>query len=198
MLYSIYNNGKKYGYLGFDWKQIISEFGESMDTRFDVNEFPRSYKSLWKTPIRVSFDDCEGLNGSAIPDIAEHQGRLFLNTKAYDALYDLLKNDGEFLPVVYELGEGFMFNPLSLANSQSDLDLKLCVKNEWGDVENITFNEDNVKRFTIFKTEYDRYYSVYCQDCVKTAVEQSGLKGVIFTPDLGNYLGSPESTEGSN
>lgn len=29
MLYSIYNNSKKYAYLGFDWKQIVDLFGES-------------------------------------------------------------------------------------------------------------------------------------------------------------------------
>ncbi|GAB2191032.1 hypothetical protein MAH1_26400 [Sessilibacter sp. MAH1] len=187
MLYSMYADTKKYLYIGYDAKQIMSQLGD--DYRFDIDRSVKPYSNIWQSPINVNFGS-EGIKGTKIPDISVDQGRLFLNTKAYDALYNLLKNDGEFLPVIYELGEGFMFNPLSLANSESDLDLKLCVKNEWGDVENIAFNEDSVKRFTIFKTEYDRYYSVYCQDCVKTAVEKSSLKGVIFTPDLGNYLGT--------
>lgn len=194
MLYSVYNDSKKYAYIGFDWKQIVQEFGESMDTRFDANRTPQPYSAIWKNPILVDFsDNSEGMTGSKVPEIAEHQGRLFLSQKAYDVLHDLLKDDGEFLPVEYENGKGFMFNPLSLAESVDGLNKKLSVKNEWGDVENIAFDEDKVQGFNIFKTEFDTYYSVYCQECVKDVVEKAGLKGVIFTPDLGNYLGACEA-----
>ena len=190
MIFSIYNDHKKYAYIGFDWKQIVQEFGESMDTRFDVNCEAKPYSAIWKNPIKVNFsDNSEGMTGTGIPEIAEHQGRLFLSQKAYEILRDLLEKDGEFLPVEYENGQGFIFNPLSLAEAVDGIDNKLSVKNEWGEVENIAFHNDKVKNLQIFKSNFDAHYNVFCQESVKNAVEKSGLKGVIFTPDLGNNLG---------
>lgn len=190
MIFSIYNDHKKYAHIGFDWKQMVQEFGESMDTRFDVNCETKPYSTIWKKPIKVNFsDNSEGITGSGIPEIAEHQGRLFLSQKAYETLHNLLDKDGEFLSVEYENGKGFIFNPLSLAEAVDGLDKKLSVKNEWGEVENIAFHNDKVKAFNIFKSYFDAHYNVFCQESVKEAVEQADLKGVIFTPDLGNNLG---------
>lgn len=190
MLYSIYADTKSYLYIGYDGNQMNDLLGD--EYRFDIDRTVKPYSQVWKMPITVNFGN-EGMKGTLMPDISADQGRLFLSQKAYDVLHDLLKNDGEFLPVEYENGKGFMFNPLSLAESVDGLDKKLSVKNEWGDVENVAFDEDKVQGFNIFKTDFDTYYSVYCQERVKDAVEQAGLKGVIFTPDLGNYLGVYES-----
>ena len=78
MYYSIHNDRTHFAALGFDWKQIVALLGDAMDTRFDVNQTPRPYSELWKDEITVTFSNAGGLTGSAIPDIAEHQGRLFL------------------------------------------------------------------------------------------------------------------------
>jgi hypothetical protein len=190
MLYSIYADTKNYLYIGYDGNQMNDLLGD--EYRFDIDRTVKSYSRVWKNPITVNFGN-EGMKGTKMPDISADQGRLFLSQKAYDVLRDLLKNDGEFLPVEYESGNGFMFNPLSLAESVDGLDKKLSVKNEWGDVENVAFDENKVQGFNIFKTEFDAYYSVYCQESVRDAVEQAGLKGVIFTPNLGNYLGGYEA-----
>ena len=190
MLYSIYADTKSYLYIGYDGNQMNDLLGD--EYRFDIDRTVKPYSQVWKNQIKVNFGN-EGMKGTIMPDISADQGRLFLSQKAYDVLHDLLKNDGEFLPVEYENGKGFMFNPLSLAESVDGLDKKLSVKNEWSDVENVAFDEDSVQGFNIFKTEFDTYYSVYCQESVKDAVEKAGLKGVIFTPDLGNYLGVYET-----
>jgi len=103
-------------------------------------------------------------------------------------LKDLITNDGEFLPVKYEQGDAWLFNPLSIAEDVDGLDKKLSVKNEWGDIENIAFHENKVKEFSIFRCMFDINKNVFCQDTVKQVIEKAGLKGVFFTPDLGDQF----------
>ncbi|TNC83232.1 MAG: hypothetical protein CSH37_15365 [Thalassolituus sp.] len=186
MYYSIHNDRTHFAALGFDWKQIVAVFGDSMDTRFDVNQAPRSYAGSWNPEITVTFSNAGGLTGSAIPDIAEHQGRLFISAKAYDLLYPLLKNDGEFLPVTCADGNGYMFNPLRLAEELGALNEAHCVKNEWDEVEHIAFHEDKLTSVTAFRTEFDDYLSLFCNEKLKQAIEQHQLTGVTFNTNLGN------------
>ncbi len=189
MYYSIHNDRTHFAALGFDWKQIVALFGDAMDTRFDVNQTPRPYSEVWKDEITVNFSNAGGLTGSAIPDIAEHQGRLFISAKAYDVLSPLLKNDGEFLPVTCVDGNGYMFNPLRLAEELGALNEAHCVKNEWDEVEHIAFHEDQLTSVTAFRTEFDDYLSLFCSEDLKQAVEQHQLTGVTFNASLGNPAG---------
>lgn len=189
-LYSIYPDIKSYMYIAYDWKQIKEQMGD--EYRFDMDRTVKPYFPVWKKPVKIEFAN-EGMKGSKIPDISVDQGRLFLSEKAHKALKDVIGNDGEFLPVEHERGKGYMFNPLRLAEEVDGVDNKLSVKNEWGDVEHVAFDEENVKDFSIFKTAFDSYFSVYCQQSVKDAIEHAGLKGVVLTTDLGNYLGVSEN-----
>lgn len=185
-LYSVYADTKQYRSLGFDRNQSRDIFGEDIKDQFDVNFDAKPYLQLWKS-MNVRFvDEGSELSGSLVPDISEHNGRLFLSQKAYDALKDLLAQDGEFLPVRYEQGSAFLFNPLSLAESVNGLDKDLSIRNEWGDIENLAFHEERVKDFVIFRSAFDNYRSAFCSDILKNAIESARLKGVFFTPDLGN------------
>ena len=185
-LYSLYADTENYRSLGFDRHQCREVFGEDIQNQFDVNFEAKPYTSVWQ-PLNVSFaDDGSGLSGDLIPDISERDGRLFLSPKAYDILKDLIYNDGEFLRVTYEDGEAYMFNPLSLAESVDGLDQKLSIKSEWGDIENTAFHEDRVKGFNVFRSKFDNYRSIYCQESVKSIIEEHKLNGLIFTRDLGN------------
>lgn len=185
-LYSVYADKKHYRSLGFDRSQSRKIFGENIENQFDVNFEAKPYAQLWKT-LDVNFaDDGSGLSGNLTPDISEHNGRLFLSQKAYDALKDLLAQDGEFLPARYEQGSAFLFNPLSVAEDVDGLDTELSIKNEWGDVENLAFHEERIKDFVIFRSAFDNYRSAFCSDLLKNAITSAGLKGIFFTPDLGN------------
>lgn len=189
-LYSIYADTNTYRSLGFNRKQSREIFGADIHDQFDVNCEAKPYAKKWQ-PLNVNFaDDGSGLSGEIVPEISEHNGRLFLSQKAYDVLKPLLENDGEFLPVTYEHGDGYMFNPLSLAEDVGGLDEKCSVKNEWGDIENTAFHEEHVKGFMIFRCEFDNYRNAYCQEALKNAIEEAGLKGVFFTQDLGNPFGA--------
>ncbi len=198
MYYSIHNDRTHFAALGFDWKQIVALLGDAMDTRFDVNQTPRPYSELWKDEITVTFSNVGGLTGSAIPDIAEHQGRLFISAKAYGVLYSLLKDDGEFLPVTCADGNCYMFNPLRLAEELGALNEAHCVKNEWDEVEHIAFHEDKLTSVTAFRTEFDDYLSLFCNEELKQTIKQHKLTGVTFDANLGNPSGLATSPPSSN
>jgi hypothetical protein len=185
-LHSVYADLKHYRSLGFDRSQSRIIFGENIENQFDVNFDAKPYAQVWKK-LDVNFaNDGSTLSGNLIPDISEHNGRLFLSMPAYELLSKLLATDGEFLPVRYEHGDAFIFNPLKLAESVSGINTELSVRNEWGDIENLALHEDRVKEFVIFRSAFDNYRSAFCGDALKKAITSADLKGVIFTPDLGN------------
>jgi len=188
-LYSIYSD-EKYRTPDFNDVQIREIFGDDIHQQFNVNYNPVPYANNWQV-LDVNFDDDgSGLEGSLIPDISVHHGRIFLSIAAYDVLKNILANDGEFLPVRVSGADAYFFNPLRKAEDVDGLNEKLSIKNEWGDIENTAFHEDRIHKFMIFKSEFDHWYSAYCREAVKDAVEGAGLKGVFFTSNLGNPFGA--------
>lgn len=185
-LYSIYADSNKYRTIGYDSDQMFNDFG-SLRNHFNVNYSPRPFLNNLKNPLNVNFSrEASAFSGDETPDISEHYGRLFLSQKAYNAVKDLIKNDGEFLPVEYEGGAAYIFNTLSVAESVDGLNEQLSVKDEYGDRKNMAFHEGLVKDFMIFKTSFDGYINAFIQKELKEAIESAGLKGVYFTPDLGD------------
>lgn len=191
MLYTIISD-ENHKPLVWDSEQIQSLVGDirsAMQKRIDMWHLPCSYKNVFSEPLRVSFPAiAKEYKGLPIPDICALKGRLFLNQKAYDALEKLLKHDGEFLPVVYEDGQGYVYTPLRVAEHVDGLNTELSKKSEWGDVENLAFHESAVKDWNVFRAEFNNYLTLQCQDVVKEAIETAGLKGLYITPDLGRIF----------
>ncbi len=202
MFFTIYSEWDQFAALGFDEKQMQRLFtGGHPRERFDYAKRPRSFADSINEPIQVDFKgDGEGLSGTELPDLQVlgfHNGGLFLSAPAYDALKDIIKDDGAFYPARYEKGDAYIFYPMHLAEESDGLNEALCVKNEWGDIENIGFNEDAMKPYAIFKTEFDGFRNLYCTDTVKAAIEKAGLKGVGFTADLGSKFGMTQGQKKS-
>ncbi|TQV81182.1 hypothetical protein FKG94_08735 [Exilibacterium tricleocarpae] len=185
-LYSMYPDTDHYAFIGFDRQEVRAKQGRNPKKHIDLTCEPLVYKDRWQGLSVNLSDNSEGLTGDKIADIMPFKGKLFLSTKAYEVLKPLIENDGEFLSVTYERGQGYIFNPLSVAESVGGLNTDVSRKNEWNDTLAIAFHEDCVKDFAIFKTEFDLYQSVICQQSVKDAIEAAGLGGAYFTPDLGN------------
>ncbi|GLS25534.1 hypothetical protein [Marinibactrum halimedae] len=185
-LYSIYADSDQYRKVEFDKEQMFEDFG-SLRNHFDVNFSPKPIALTLKRPLMVNFL-CENTeyHGDVMPDITEHYGRLFLNQKAYDILHNVIKDDGEFLPVIYSNTEGYIFNPLQVAESVEGLNQSLSLKDEYGNRKSIVFYEDRVREFKIFKTKFDSYINSFIQLEVKELIEENQLKGVYFTEDLGD------------
>lgn len=175
---------ENYAYIGFDREEIEEKFGSDIRTHIDMSCQPRSYLSSWKI-ITVSLSAEEGgITGDKTADIMQFKGKLFLSQKSYDLLSPVLKNDGEFLPVEYEKGRGYIFNPLSLAESVNGLNKVKSEKKGKRDIINMEFYEDRLSNFGVFKTEFDNYISVICNDRVKEIAQNEGLGGVEFSEDL--------------
>ena len=189
-LYTIVFDNRKYLGMIWDSDQIIELSNNDLDHRIDMNGIPISHADIFKEPLRVIFEErCREDQGLVQPDLTVQQGRFYLNQKVYDVLYPLIKNDGEFLPLIDQDGNNaFVFTPLRIAEEIDALDTTLSRKNEWGDLEHLAFHEDKLKDWAIFRAEFNGYYTVQCHDSVKQAIESAGFKGVFFTTDLGNYF----------
>ena len=163
--------------------------GSRIDDRIDVNHQPRAWGGAFPDPIPVTFPVLSSDDKSkTIPDIAEFQGRLFLNEKAYQALKQVIEKDGEFILATAGGGKGYIFTPLRIAEDVEGLDSSLSKKNEWEDVEHLVFVEDQVRDFNLFRAEYTACMRLYCQESFKDAVQYAKLSGLYFSPDLANIF----------
>lgn len=146
-----------------------------------MSNLPQSYKGVINEPLIFNFSPLQKSHEKLpIPDLSVREGRLFLSEKAYKALIFLINNHGEFLPVIYGESNGYFFTPLKVAEP----DNKVTFMNDHEELGSIGFIEDEVKDYAIFRTEYDVYHHLYCQQKVKDAIENAGLTGLYITTDL--------------
>jgi hypothetical protein len=181
----------------WDKEQIASIVrDDDIDHLIDINGAPIAHKSVFTVPLRVSFEAIYPQDKKLlVPDLCVFEGRLFLNSKAYKALAGLIGADGEFLDVIDENGNhGFVFTPLRIAEDVNGLDSRLSQKNEWGDVEHLAFNEDAVKNWAVFRTEYNGFMTLHCQAGVKNAIEDAELTGLYITNDLASIFPEDRSS----
>lgn len=187
-LYTIVFDNRRYLSAIWDSDQIIRLSNNDLDHRIDMNGAPIRHADVFKEPLHVSFEKkFDGDEKLSKPDVTVQEGRLYLNERAYTALFDIIKEDGEFLPLVDECGNtGYVFTPLNIAEEVDALDNNLSKKNDWGDIEHMAFHEDKIKGWTIFRAEFNTYMTPQCNQFVKEAIEHANLTGVFFTTDLGN------------
>ncbi|OZG71830.1 hypothetical protein BTA51_19610 [Hahella sp. CCB-MM4] len=199
MLYTLILDTNKYLHPVFDSKQILEILGETTQEnikyRIDIRTAPISYKGVIAEPLKVSFPkERKEQKDFEIPDIAVLQGRLFLSAKSYETLNPLIAHDGEFLPVNYELGRGYIFVPMRVADDVDAVDKNLSKKNDWGYFSHLSFNVDRLGDWKVFRTKLNGYQSIYCQEVVKEAIERDQLKGLYITSDLANIYPEDQNT----
>jgi hypothetical protein len=181
MIHVVHPDVRRYQTYVLDGKEIRNKLGA--DTMFHFDQRPIPYAGHWQ-PMEISFAQVGSAKTAALPDLMIRHGRLFLNLRARDALQGLLDACGEWLPVTYGDAQGYLFNVLAVVDELGGLDRKLCIKNSYGDVQSLGFHEDLVKPFVVFRTAYDAYTGVYCQEEFRHAVAAAGLAGVTFSIDL--------------
>lgn len=187
-LYTIVFDTRHYLSMIWDSTQIIELSNNQLDHRIDMNGAPIRHAGIFTKPLNVSFEkNFESDEKLFKPDITVQEGRFYLNDQAYQTLFNLIKDDGEFLPLIDDEGNScYVFTPLHVAEEQGGLDTQLSKKNEWGDLENLAFHEEKVKNWSTFRTEFNACMTLQCNQAVKDAIEEANLKGVFFTTDLGN------------
>ena len=193
MLYTVLLDNKNYRDPMFNSEQLDRLVGtlngDTLNNRIELNNTPRSFAGVFSEPLQIDFPLFKKAQAKLqIPDIAASEGRLFLNKKAYDALHDLIKNDGEFIPAVYDGGEAFIFTPLNVAESIDALDTNLTKKNEWGDLENLSFHEEKLGGWIVFRAEFNAFHTLQVTQAFVDAVKQNELKGLYITTNLGSVF----------
>lgn len=193
MLYTVLLDSKNYLDPMFSSDQLDRLVGtlngETIANRIELNNTPRSFAGVFSEPLQIDFPVFKKAKAKLpIPDIAVTEGRLFLNKKAYDALKDLIKNDGEFIPATYSGSEAFIFTPLNVAEKVDALDTKLSKKNEWGDLENLSFDEEKLKDWVVFRAEFNAFYTLQVTQAFVDAVKENDLKGLYVTTNLGSIF----------
>lgn len=181
MIYIVHPDYLNYKSFVFDHKAVRRALGS--DTQFHFARAPRHYRENWQ-PFEISFESLASSKGS-LPDIMVRNGRLFLSETATQVLHKLIASEGELLPVNYQNQNGMLFNVLATAEDVDGINTQLSLKNEFGEVVALTFQEDNLTDLNVFRTSFDNYMSVYCNERFKSAVESAGLKGLIFSSDTG-------------
>lgn len=189
MLYTLIHDSHHYLESHFDddqmWR-ILEEYGdEHINNRIDVNNKPRNFSNIVKEPLILSFPLMDKEDKyKPIPDIDLHSGRLLLNQKAYDTLRPLIESDGDFMPAIYQGENYYFFIPMRVAQINSNL----THKNEWDEIISIGFDEEETKDWALFRTEYNGYMSLYCQQSIVDVIEQEKLTGLYITNDLANIF----------
>lgn len=182
------NTDDRYPFFAISSTDIRKKMGD--DCIFHMSSVPKRYACEWKEPVLLEFDPPEHAEIEALPDLVEDNGRLFLSERAHNALRPVIKQDGEFLPIVFEGGTGYIFNPLKVAEEFGAVDESLTSKNEFGEIQSLVVLEEKVPANTgLFKTEADNYIGLFCTDQFKEKVEESELVGVYFHPDLSDIFG---------
>lgn len=201
MLYTLIPDSDHYRGATINSEAVAAVVGGLRDgrlhDRIDANHEPRRWSGVFSEPIKIDFPIFQGSEEKMpFPDIAMFEGRLFLNSKAYEVLGPLIENDGGVLPAQSEeTGEGYLFTPLRVAEDTNAANKTLTTHSEGGDVDHLAFHEEKVKAWTIFRCKLTAYMRLYCHENVKTAIEESNLTGLYITPDLANIF--PEERSAS-
>lgn len=190
----IYTLGRSDDYLCLVWDSVQidhvlrSTNQNSLDNRIDMNHEPRSWKHIFNEPVPLSFPILKKEDEKRpIPEILAYQGRLFLSMKAYDAVKNVIENDGEFVHVTYEHGDAYVFVPFHIAEEIGALDEEKSIKDKWGDVETLAFHEEKIKAkgWNIFRCEFNSFITAQVSQEFKDVIEKAGLKGTRAITELG-------------
>lgn len=158
------------------------------ESRFHFDPSPVEYLECWQTLEIEFYNSSESNKVTDTPDISVGNGKMFLSESAYKVLNQLLCGHGEFLPVTYSDKKGYLFNSLTIAEELNALDPKLCIRNEWDEMEHLGFIEERLQNAPLFRTAFENYMGFFCSEEFKDLVEASDLKGITFSVDISNIF----------
>ena len=191
MIYRIHHDDH---YLAFEipTREVLDKLGRAHP--FHIDRTPISYADIWNTPLHIKFRPPENFTQEFIPDLSEVDGKLFLNQKAYDLIKGMLKQYGEFLPITYDGGTGYLFNILTIAEDMDGLNEQLIGHDKHGNLENFGFHEEIMGKIPIFRAKLDSYQGIFCNEAIKKRIADTKLSGVFFHVDLANPIGESYGT----
>ena len=192
-IYRLHTDHENFLYFDCTPYELRAKMGR--DFRYFINRTPKA-QTNWIKPNAVFRQDNQSPKATNLPDISSWVGsHPVFNQKAYYALAKPLKNYGEFLPVNVEGNTYYIFNILNVLD-ESFIDLDKS-EQEFETIDGETmrtglhklqFKENLLNDTLVFKTAYDDYINVFCNDKFKQLVEEADLKGIIFKLDLASVF----------
>jgi len=183
-------------FLSFDCtpEELQSKMGENF--LYMLNLSGPEAQPDWIKPNGLFRLDEQNTTASQLPDISYWAtSHPVFNQKAYNALATPLESYGEFLPVNVQGNTYYIFNILNVLD-ESFIDLDKS-EQEFETIDGETmrtglhklqFKENLLNDTLVFKTAYDDYINVFCNDKFKQLVEEADLKGITFKLDLASVF----------
>ncbi len=149
----------------------------------------KPYTDIWKI-AHIQFKSPEGDDTDEYSDITEQGGKLFLSEKAYDTLKDIFKDYGEFLPVTFNAGKGYIFNPLVGAEPIKGSIVQNIYDTRF--VSSFEFDEKAINA-PIFKSIIKNHTpNIFITKDVYRMIRLNGLNGLLFYNEYGTKHAEPE------
>lgn len=181
--YRIQPEQEQYMYFELDAYDFLDKLGEE----FELSDFGKPMQKAWQ-PIKGKFYPKIG-GATAAPDITTYSTDLLvLNQKAYDALKDTLEPFGELLPILVEDQTYYLLNVLSrLADEVIDAENS---EYEYYDEEEVgfkvlNFDANKIPQDSLLFCIQNKFaYNIYCDDRLKSLIQDKGLAGLHFNTTL--------------
>lgn len=187
MVYQLKYEPRVYKALQLDVMTIAEKLGDSGLVTLLLNA-PFTGESLageWKC-IDTSLQSLS-VSGNEIPDISlwDSQG-LYLSAKAYDALADTLKDDGEFLSIAVDGKPAYLFNCRVFSQEDLSLTERMYLDGEPDGVGSLVFDEVELTKSNrnIFRSKLQGCSTLYASENFKKLCEKHALRGLKFDTDL--------------
>jgi len=149
----------------------------------------KPYADVWGTQHINFIIDGNGNYTDEFPDMDVAGCKLFLSEKAYDLFKDTFKDYGEFLPVTFNAGTGYIFNPLTTYPAIKDSLVYAFCENR---PNQFKFDESLITA-PIFKCDdVNTSTDIFISKDVYRTMRLNGLTGVWFYEDYGTMYSEPE------
>lgn len=187
MVYQLKYIPKKYKALQLDVISIAEKLGDYglITTLMNAPLTGESLAGKWKS-IETSLQSLS-VSGSEIPDISlwDSQG-LYLSAKAYDAMAEALKDDGEFLSITVEGKPAYLFNCRVFGQEDLALTERKYLDGEPDGVLSLVFDDADLiegNRY-VFRSKLQGCTALYASDKFKQLCEKHSLFGLKFDTSL--------------
>lgn len=191
MVYQLKHIPQTYKALQLDVMTIAEKLGDYglITTLMNAPLTGESLAGKWKS-IETSLQSLSA-SGNNTPDISlwDSQG-LYLSAKAYDALADALKDDGEFLSIVVDGEPAYLFNCRVFGQEDLSLTERKYLDGEPDGVASLVFDEAELGKSNrhVFRSKLQGCTALYASDKFKQLCEAHNLNGVRFDTDLLNIF----------
>ena len=120
-----------------------------------------------------------------LPDISVWgYGWLVLSKNAKEKLFSYLKSSGEFLPIIVDGNEMFIFRCTTWGEENDSECVFHYIDSEADGLEYLSFDQTDIEDKLIFKSNLEGGTSVYCTSNFKGLCKELKLNGLKYDDDL--------------